>query len=94
MTIFFDIFKASFPFQAEEEVEVDSTAAMDMAVVVEAMEQVVMEVSSADTVVAMEAAMVAVTAAAMVGAMEEEEVAGEATVDDIHLTKLNRYRTG
>ena len=67
----------------------DLTAVMDTAVVVEAMEQVVMEPSSADTVVATEADMVVVTAAAM----EEEEVAGVATVHDILLTKLYRHQT-
>ena len=71
----------------EEEVEADLTAVMDTVVVVEAMEQVVMEVSSADTVVAMEADMVVVTAAAMEVVMEEEEVDGEAMVEDTLLTK-------
>ena len=70
-----------------EEVEAGLTAAMDMAVVVEAMEQVVMEVSSADTVVATEAAMAEV----MVAAMEE---IGAAMVVDILLTKLFRHQTG
>ena len=75
----------------EEEVEADLTAVMDTVVVVEAMEQVVMEVSSADTVVDMVGDMVVVTAAAMEVVMEvvmeEEEVDGEAMVEDTLLTK-------